>query len=74
MTPCPCCADCGIPIQRHPRSGWWGEKRIDGSWHFCCRATLSGYDSGRRVTSADYHHIQGEPQRHFSADRGKFLA
>lgn len=61
------CADCGAKVEGgHRRNGWWttvsriGEPLAQSA---VCRVVMDG----NRMLSADYHYVEGEEQRHFTA-------
>lgn len=55
----PTCADCGAKLVN--KYGRWANKLAEGEFSYTCRITLQG----ARLISADYHHLEGEEQRHF---------
>jgi hypothetical protein len=67
-TPTAVCADCGAKIEHH--RGNWAKRTANGKgWDYCCRVTYR--DSTRNaITRADYHHVDGEAQRHFPSVEG----
>lgn len=44
----------------------WAARRPEGGWSMVCR-TVAGDQPGV-IASADYHYIEGEEQRHFTAE------
>lgn len=57
------CADCGVTLVFDKIVGHWGQRKGKGT-EFYCHITK---DSDDRIVAIDYHHIEGEEQRHFVA-------
>lgn len=55
------CADCGVPITKRPWQPW-----RDARGRMICRSEIA---EGLLI-SADYHHVEGESQRHWPNKKG----
>jgi hypothetical protein len=59
------CADCGVTIEKVRNIPGWGHP-VGKGHDFVCRV-VDHPTKPAKIISADYHYVEGEEQRHFTA-------